>query len=281
MGAFQPLFSLEVEHSYFPGGVCRGLKLTPTPATQRLIGRAGGLLRHTDRGLFVACDVNMSLALGRLAEQSELVFHFRGHGPDARFANYTEGDFGSQQSLRVFHTQGTARGDDGRWRLKADTLPLDAPEFDGVLSAQGRRVPPHFIVRLSLDAEALDVPRRYVCRLEARATVWKYCLFGELAEEPDALQVVDLGQSLRFGPPVDERLPDGRPMLVVRSAEPITLQERSSQRFQLRRAGAAGADKVLVKRLPVASPSQLNRETLGGVPTWVSEIYVHPSLSTV
>lgn len=281
MGAYQPLFSLEVAHSYFPGGVCRGLKLMPTPATQRLIGRASGLLRHTDRGLFVAYDLSMGHALSWLAEQSELVFHFRGHGPDASFAHYTDGEIGSQQSVRLFHTEGAARGNDGRWSLKATTLPLDSPEFDEVLSPQGRRVPPHFVVSLSLDAEALEVPRRYVCRLEARATVWKYCLFGELAEEPDALQVVDLGQSLRFSAPAVERLPDGRAMLAVRSAEPITLQERSSQRFQLRRAGAASADKVLVKRLPVASPSQLNRETLGGVLTWVSEIYVHPSLSTV
>ena len=275
MGAYQQLFSLEVEHSYFPDGMCRGLRLAPTTTTQRLIGRAGGLLRHTDRGLFVAYDVGMGHALQRLAEQSELVFHFRGHGPDASFANYTEGDFGSQQSLRVFQSQGAARSDDGRWPLPSTALPLDSPELAEVLGTQARRVPPHFAVSLSLDAEALKVPRRYTCRLEARATVWKYCLFGELAEQPDELQVVDLGQGLRFGPPVDERLPDGRAMLAVRSAEPITLQERSPQRFQLRRAGAAGADKVLVKRLPVASPSQLNRETLGGVPTWVSEIYVH------
>ena len=58
------------------------------------------------------------------------------------------------------------------------------------------------------------------------------------------------------------------------SSAPIALQERSPQRFQLRRQGT-GADKVLIKRLPVASPSQINRETLGGVPTLVSEIYVH------
>lgn len=275
MGAYLPLFSLEVEHSYFPGGVCRGLRLVPTPATQRLIERVGGLLRHSDRGLFVACDTNMSLAVRRLAEQSELVFHFIGHGPDAGFANYTEGEIGSQRSLRMFHTEGAVRGNDGRWSLGSSTLPLGAPEFDGVLGADGRRVPPHFVVGLSLDAEVLDTPCRYTCRFQARTAVWKYCLFGELAEQPEELQVIDLGQSFSFGAPADERLPDGRAVLAVRSTEPIALHERSPQRFQLRRQGTAGADKVLVKRLPVASPSQLNRETLGGVPTWVSEIYVY------
>lgn len=275
MGAYQPLFSLEVEHSYFPGGVCRGLKLSPTPATQRLIGRADGLLRHTDRGLFVACDMGMCESLKLLAERSELVFHFLGRGPDASFANYTEGEVGSQQSLQVFSNRGAARADDGRWPLVAATLPLDSPALGEVLNAQARRVPPHFAISLQLGPEALAVPQRYTCRLDARATIWKYCLFGDFTEAPDELQVVDLGQAFSFAAPVDERLPDGRAMLAVRSAEPITLQERSPQRFQLRRQGAAGGERVLVKRLPVASPSQLNRETLGGVPTWVSEIYVH------
>jgi hypothetical protein len=278
--SWQPLFSLQVEHTYFPGGVCRDLRLVPTAATQRLLQKSGCIFRPTERGLLVAFDATTRHALVRRAEDDDEPFAFRflAHGPDASFANYTDGAIGSQQSLLVFDNRvdnPTGRGDGtGRWMLQPRVAPIDELGASGVLSQPECRVPPHFVVDLLVTADALDETRHYGCRLQARETVWKYCLCGELAEQPDELRVVDLAQGFSFDAAVDERLPDGRPVRAVRSRTPIALQERSPQRFQLR-GDATGSDKVLIKRLPVASPAQLNRETLGGVLTWVSEIYVH------
>ncbi len=287
MGSFLPLFSLEVEHSYFPNNVCRGLHIAPSTQSARLLARSGCMLRTTDRGVMVLFDASATEALRmRASDTLEPFFiHFLAHARDAAFANYTEGVFGSAQSVLLLDSRRAVLDDSGRWRLHAgasaaaaDMRRITSARAAKALSQRERHDQPHFVV--SVRVCPADLPqtaqqaKRYYCRLQARSTVWKYYLLGDLAEAQAGLQVVDLGQAFEFDAAVDERLPDGQSVLAVRSRAPIALQERSPQRFQLRRRGA-GADKVLIKRLPVASPSLIHRETLGGVPTWVSEIYVH------
>ncbi len=289
MGPYLPLISLEVEHSYFQGGVCRRLSLTPTAASARRIERTGCLVRRTDRGLVLLFDASTGVALHQHASDADepLCFHFLARAADASFANYTDGSIGSPHGLLMLDSRHAVLDEaSGRWRLHAgasagaaDVKRLDCPEATEALSRHERHAPPHFVVSILITeadvAQAMQQQaKRYFCRLQARATVWKYYLFGDLAEAEGGVQVVDLGQACGFDAAVGERLPDGQSVLAVRSSAPIALQERSPQRFQLRRQGT-GADKVLIKRLPVASPSQINRETLGGVPTLVSEIYVH------
>jgi hypothetical protein len=287
MGTYLPLFSLEVEHSYFPNDVCRGLRIAPSAKSAQLLDRSGCLLRTTDRGVLVLFDASGTEALRQRAGDSiePFLLHFLAHASDAAFANYTEGVFGSSQSILLLDSRRAALDASGRWRLHAgasagaaDMRRLTSARAARAMSQRERHAQPHFVI--SIRVCPADVPqtaqqaKRYYCRLQARATVWKYYLFGDLAVAPDDVQVVDLGESCEFDAAVGEHLPDGQNVLAVRSRAPIALQDRSSQRFQLRRRDG-GADKVLVKRLPVASPSLIHRETLGGVPTWVSEIYVH------
>ncbi len=287
MGSYLPLFSLEVEHSYFPDNLCRGLQLAPSAQSARLLERSGCLLRSTDRGVIVLFEAASTEALRMRASDALEPFciHFLAHARDAAFANYTEGVFGSSQSVLLLDSRRAVLDHSGRWRLHAgpsagavDVRRITSARAAKALSQRERHDQPHFVVSVRVCAgdlpQTAQQAKRYYCRLQARSTVWKYYLFGDLAEAQGDVQVVDLGQAFEFDAAVDERLPDGQSVLAVRSRAPIALQERSSQRFQLRRRGA-GADKVLIKRLPVASPSLIHRETLGGVPTWVSEIYVH------
>ncbi len=287
MGSYLPLFSLEVEHSYFSNSVCRGLHIGPSTQSALLLERSGCLLRRTDRGVMVLFDASASEAMRLRASDALEPFcvHFLAHAQDPAFANYTDGEFGSSQSVLLLDSRRAVLDESSRWRLHAgaSTSAADVRRFASAraakpLSQRERHEQPHFMVSVRVCPS--DLPqtaqqaKRYYCRLPARSTIWKYYLFGDLAEAPYNVQVVDLGQANEFDAAVSERLPDGQSVLAVRSCAPIALQERSSQRFQLRQRGA-GADKVLVKRLPVASPSLLHRETLGGVPTWVSEIYIH------
>lgn len=289
MGPFLPLFSVEVEHAYFPGGICHGLHLVASGDTLRRIDRSGCLLRHTDRGLIVAFDASAANALRLHAGDVDepLRFDFLARVADGSFANYTEGHIGSDQAVLLLDNRNAVPdGASGLLRLHAgtsvgvdDAKPLASAAVTQVLSPRDRRSPPHFALSVSVDTAHVTeaeshAPRRYLCRLQARATVWKYLLFGEFTEAQEDVQIVDLGEACEFDEAVRERLPDGRSVMAVRSRTPITLQQRSERRFQLRRRGT-GADKVLIKRLPVASPSLISRETLRGVPMLVSEIYVH------
>ena len=287
MSSYLPLFSLEVEHSYFPNDACRGLHIAPSAKSAHLLARSGCMLRATDRGVMVLFDSSATEALRQRANDTLEPFfiHFLAHARDAAFANYTEGVFGSSQSILLLDSRRAVLDASGRYRLHAgasagaaDIRRLASARAAKALSQRERHDQPHFVVSVRLCPadvpHAVQPAKRYYCRLQARATVWKYYLFGDLAAAQDDVQVVDLGQAFEFDAAVGERLPDGQSVLAVRSRAPIALQDRSPQRFQLRRRGA-GADKVLIKRLPVASPSLIHRETLGGVPTWVSEIYVH------
>lgn len=287
MGSYLPLFSLEVEHSYFPNNVCRGLCIAPSAQSALLLERSGCLLRSTDRGVMVMFDASATEALRLRASDALEPFciHFLAYAQDRAFANYTVGVFGSAQSVLLLDSRRAVLDDSGRWRLHAgtsagaaDVRRITSARAVKALSQRERHDQPHFVVSVRVCPgdlpQTAQQAKRYYCHLQARSTVWKYYLFGDLAEAQGDVQVVDLSQANEFDAAVDERLPGGQSVLAVRSSAPIALQERSSQRFQLRRRGA-GADKVLVKRLPVASPSLLHRETLGGVPTWVSEIYIH------
>ena len=110
--------------------------------------------------------------------------------------------------------------------------------------------------------------------LAPRATVWKYCLFGDWPEP--ALAVVDLAGETEFSAPAPDRLDNGTPMLAIRSRVRLPLAQRSPRRFQLRsRPDGAGSPKVLIRRLPTAAAQLLARETIDGQPTIVSEIHVH------
>ena len=75
-------------------------------------------------------------------------------------------------------------------------------------------------------------------------------------------------------PDAAKRFSNGRTAHAVRSQEAIALQEAPAQRFQLR-VREEGKERVIVKRLPVASAGQFHIEEHEGAPTWVSEIYVN------
>ena len=285
MAAYQALFSIEAEHAYFDDAACRGLQLQPTPASAALLANTGCLLRPLRHGVAVAYDRDVADAARLQIRDAHTPFclDFLGGTQDARFALYTELP-GPAGTLLMFHSDAAQREDDGgRWRLHAhthvspaDQVPLDEPPASELLTRRDRLVPPRLAVRVRVSEQDLDPPRpggkRYLLRFQARATVWKYYVVGDWAQ--DEIHIVDLQRETGFDAAVPEPLPDGRTALAVRSLTRIALQERPAQRFQLR--GRSGTtERVLVKRLPVAGSSPWSVETIRGEPTPVSEIYVH------
>lgn len=275
MGPFMLLFGIVVEHAYYAGERCRGLRFEPDAESAAQLARHGCIVRRGGEGVGVHAE------RPELPPTTWLV-----RARDADFANCTDGLAPRPGELPFFDGVAAVREplsgpQDGAgaptWRLHADEFAsardlqaVDAPALAAALSPAQRRVPPAFVVRLP--AVAADTAgRRYRIRFQARQTTWKYCLLGDWPQDP--LQVVDLGRGIAFGEPAREELADGALALAIRSGSPIALRERSPQRFQLRARG--GAQKVLVKRLPVAGASQLSRETIAGVSTLISEIHVY------
>jgi hypothetical protein len=281
MTPWRPLFEVTVRHAYYAPAPVPALRWEPTAASARRLARAGIVLRPTATGVVAYADAQR---LGALQAQMHdtvdpFVVTLAVRCGDTEFASTTLGlppAGGDTPRVWLFDSQRAGPPDSDGWQALQhgpqagadDTAALDAPPLAEELSAADRRVPPHFVVRLVLtpeteaEAEAAPPPgRRFRVTLAARATHWKYLLPTEW--ESQQPQVVDVDARTEFTAPVREPLDDGRDVLAARSREPIALQRRYAQRFQVH-ALTPVADRVLVRRLPVPTPGALRREAVNG-----------------
>jgi len=259
MSAWQPLLSVRVEHGFYAGGVCRGLSVTPSADTQRMLDRAGCVLRSDNGGIAVLADAER---IGRFFDGEPLVLGFVGRSRDPVFAAVTEG-LGTVGDAAMLFDQPAADGG----LLQGRPEPLASAGWQGLLSVRERLAAPAFGLRITLPDAG---HRQCRIRFEARALPWKYYLVDEW--DRDGLYVADPDAAVEFSPVSSERLPDGREVLTALSTASIALAERGGRRFQLRRR-AGGADRLVVKRLPHAAAGSWGLQPeRGGL---VSEIYVH------
>jgi hypothetical protein len=275
---------LAVRHAYYAPLPVAALRLQPTPATAQRMARAGLHARTTADGLALLLQQDdLALLHARVHDPQEpLQLVFTGRSSDPDFAGATAG----LDALGVLDSQHAAAPDAAGWRVLQPPATGPLRELPEELPALDRRVPPAFVLVLRLDAAvdphdttpsalqawaAQALGRRWLLPLQARTTHWKYLLPAEWA--PQQPRVVDTHGSEAFTEPAAEALADGRPALAARSRQAIALHRRPAQRFQLQ-ALAPAADKILVRRLPVASAGQLQMEEIDGVRTLVSEIHV-------
>jgi len=286
LARYRPLLAVTVEHGFFADGAGRGLRVEPDAASARVLARSGCLWRAMANGISVYCDVSrLELCESCLAEAlPPFSLRFLGYADDPLFDAYTGGYAPVPGTLLAFDgSAAIAEPPEQRLRLhKGECVSgeyLRAPE-DSELPADAlrRRVLPKFSVRIGVEPDAVSAranetaAKCYVLRFAARETIWRYYLLGGWAKEQ--VRVVDLNDKIGFVPDAAKRFSNGRTAHAVRSQEAIALQEAPPQRFQLR-VREEGKERVIVKRLPVASAGQFHVEVHEGAPTWVSEIYVN------
>ncbi len=281
MGPYVTLLRLDVAHGYFADGRCRGLRFVPTPDTADRLRRADTVVREDGATLLIhgAADT----AWDRLRDDPDhQPLTWQVYATDDGFGFYTDDPARRPGELLWLDVESAARAVGTEADplapipLQAEPVALTDARVAPSLHGAARLRPPFALLSLPASAMPVDddagTPLTLRWSLAPRATVWKYCLFGEWSEA--ALEVIDLAGTTEFTAPRDDRLDDGRPMLAVCSREPIALAQRAVSRFQLRCRNGAGP-KVLIKRLPVAAARQLGREEIDGVSTLISEIHVH------
>jgi len=286
LARYRPLLAVEVEHAFFADGAGRGLRVEPDAASARVLARSGCLWRAMANGISVYCDVSrLDLCESCLAEsQPPFSLRFLGYADDPLFDAYTGGYTPRAGSILAFDgAAAVAEAPEQRLRLhKGETVSGEylraAEDSESPADALGRRAAPKFSVRIGVERDAASarangaLAKSYYLRFAARETVWRYYLLGGWAKEQ--VRVVDLNDKIGFVPDAAKRFSNGRTAHAVRSQEAIALQEAPPQRFQLR-VREEGKERVIVKRLPVASAGQFHVEVHEGAPTWVSEIYVN------
>jgi hypothetical protein len=259
-------FRFTIEHAFHGARDFTDWHAVPTAETHELAARAGLLVRQSPGTLRVFAP-----AAYAIAPDAGRAFEFVIVPSDPHFAGYTLPQAPPGLAL-VAGSARAVREPSGAWRLHAgERLGPEslAPCPD---AAERGLLPAPLRVRIGLD-HALDeaLPHRCVVRLDAAATYWKYYLQGVLAEREVA--VVDVDGQVVFQR-TDEAQAGGRRAAVFVSDRAIALRARPPERFQLRERAAFG-DKVLMKRLPVASAGARTRTAVGEQAVLVSEIFVN------
>jgi hypothetical protein len=289
MGAYLPLFSVEVEHTYFSRGYCPGLEFVPTTDGNAFIKNTGLLIRHTRNGVhtFFDRDSNEALQLYIADPDQPQRLVFKVYNRERLFRAYTELSSPEADAILYFDNKEENPDADNRFRMhKSDYVSaenfegLDTPRISGILSGSDRLLKPEFIasvwfgkkeIRILGAKSEIAYPKYYI-RFQARETFWKYYLLGNITR--DKSFIVDLDSRTEFEDTGQASLPGNRNALTFRSKNKIPLRENSGYRFQLKSKDPNGG-KIIIRRLPVASADQFCRELIEGEGAIVSEIYIN------
>jgi hypothetical protein len=162
-----------------------------------------------------------------------------------------------------------------RTPIVAVPLGQDATVLETVAAPTQPRNPRAGMVLAQLEIALGPVPRAITLGFEAVASHWAYHVVGEGA---DASEVHDPEGVVAFvrvpasEPPM--RLPDGRPIAVLRSTQALPARARTPHRFALQTPGSFGP-RTLIPVLPAPGPDFVSRSDPASSETQVqSDIYV-------
>ncbi len=289
MGSYLQLFSIEVEHMFFYNGLCPNLDFVPTHQTNNTLINAGLLTRKSLNGINLFYDEDRVDVLQLCASEAggSLNLEFKVFARDPLFVNYTEPLYFKEDSILFFYnkdanidTSGKVRLHDREYVSEMNFVKLGSPLITDVLNRKEKLVKPVFIVNIgdeeeesSLFDENLNVsPKKYYIKFNSRQTFWKYYLLGNVTE--NNLYITDMNGETEFEFAGMESLSDNRIASTFKSKTTLPMRERYDHCFQLKERGPGG-EKVLIKRLPVASTDQINMEIIDGKETLISEIYIN------
>ncbi|MBV8659979.1 MAG: hypothetical protein JO142_19335 [Burkholderiales bacterium] len=259
---FRQLFQVNFEHTYFENGRARDWYVTPDAGTQQFMRRFGLVLRCDGREMGVyGEEAKLPGVWSERESDAGRAMRFDVRSRDAYCAYYTdcakpapEVEYGVPVAGKVLEPRVRTAGHPDASVVATVSIgvgPIGPADLDGWLATLGQV---------------------YELRFDARATVWKYLLVGAWTDE--ALYLIDARGGIQFSDAEEEVLPDGRRVTTFRSRSAIRLQEQPVQRIQLR-CGDPAAERILIARLPAASPRGLRLEVRDGVMTSVSEIFVN------
>lgn len=288
MEAFQPLFDITVQHSYFAKGKCSCLDFLPNANTARMMRNTGILIKKTGNGILVLYAKSKLEAVRLYLENGGegLEFDFKLYAADPDFKTYTEPFSEAGGEVLYFDNQSKSVSTDGMNRLHAskyisskNLLSLDSVQLKDVLSQKDRLIPPVSVVKIRakgkstfFDEQFESTAPSFFLNFKARQTYWKYYLQSEKADKNT--YIFDPDNRVNFVPADPARLSDGRTLLSYRSKEPIPLNENYDFRFQLKQP-KNGGEQILYKQLPFARVGQTGKEVVAKKARVVSEIYIN------
>ncbi len=291
MSNYSLLFSFFADHQYFSDGHCRGLEFVPTDLSNKLMKNTGMILRKENNGIrvFYNEDQKDSLLLFAGDVFDPLNICFKVYSSDPCFMNYTDLNIIVEDSVLYFDNKKFDHNSNqdislthDEYVTEKDFEKIEFSPLKKILSKEDVSVRPAFVIDVCVKAEdsyliddnANVTPKDYRIKFRNRKTYWKYHLLKEVKK--DALYIEDQSNEIEFDKPKDIFLSGNRPAKIFRSKITLPLMEHSNYQFQLKEENSV-VDKVLIKRLPVASSDQILKEIddNSGKVGMVSEIFIN------
>lgn len=275
MGAYEPLFSILVEHPFFSDRRCRNLVFIPTDTCMTVMENTGLITKNDINGIHVLCDLDRLQTLRLYIDDptDPLSLCFKVYANDPLFFNYT--DLPASDGKRILYFDNRRATDDSTDLIILNTghcvsekdLVETGAAIKTILSKRDGIVRPVCIVNICakdkkktayfLDQKHRVAAKNYVIRFDNRKTLWRYYLLGTMRR--DNLYIVDPNNKTGFETPRNVELPGNRSALCFTSTSPIPLTEVPSPRFQLKEKNL-GKGKVIIKWLPGASADRIHRD---------------------
>ncbi len=269
---WQKVFSIEVRHAGFDevgASVPVAWQLVePSPAR---LSELGMIYRAEHQGL-------SAFASEGLGGDTAIDLVFQLTATDPAFFAYTDIDCadgdatlwfdsttapaadGNSESARRLHAGATVSAAD---RAARDALPL--------LRSTTQHSPPALVGYLRIRWSSADPPgTAWYIAFDARAVVWTYSVRGAAGR---ALFIRDADGQVDFESATPTRGSGPTDTVILRSTAAIPFSKHAPRRFQLLEATPHG-ERLLIHRLPVASPSALAKEMVNGRELAVAEIGV-------
>ncbi|MEH6763081.1 MAG: hypothetical protein V7655_01170 [Aequorivita antarctica] len=260
---YKPICSVQVFHSYFEDTLMRGLNFTPAGHFKEIIGQMGIVLKQTANGfqLFAPTDETVSSYLTQLNNTFGITaFDFDITVQDPLFYNYTDLPLDRMVSLS-FSSADTQNETVGNQTILHPSL--NERENSNLLGKL------HIAFDDILALATNDAPIPFVISFTVRTTQWYYYFINTNSQPLDGLRIAsDAG--IQFSDPIDAVLPNGTKALLMTSNVLIPLSNYGKYRFNL-----LNNDKIIIKGLPTASPSQIGIDKSDGSQWATSSMYVY------
>ncbi|MCJ8274702.1 MAG: hypothetical protein MJK04_35545, partial [Psychrosphaera sp.] len=211
-----------------------------------------------------------------------LALTFKVYCTDSHFINYTTPEILKSGQVLYFHSRmngmfAQMKLHSSQWVSEDDFASVSTLVKQDIIDSSASLQKCCFVVNIVIGENAIEAFSKgseavFTLDFEAKPTIWQYYLMGEHIDSQTC--IVDLDDNIGFEACDSEILATGKQAFIFRTQSALGLQEKSPYRFQLRSAQGNGS-KVLIKRLPVASPGQQYQAVIDGNRAALSEIYIN------
>lgn len=267
------LFTIHVQHGYFPGGVCTCLQFIPDAGTQLLQQRFGFSMRtqHDGFGWYANTAQSLPEYIAYVAQTSgETAFRFTIHTRQQEFFGYTELPVNLAGQIIVTTTRSTGN---------EKNIPLTV-QITGKPAATGMGTLTILFADLLSIMKSTTAPQ-FTLSFAARKTQWQYYVINSSAMVLNNPAVTG-SSNIVFNGPQPVTLSNGQQaMLFTSGNELIPLSRQPRYVFSLvnRAQGETGSNrfaaKTIVKGLPTPDPVQFELLEINGSLQMSSPMYVY------